>query len=479
MSMKSKTQKKGEQVGEGKAKRSSLLRRLFVWTAASIRFVTWGMWRLQDDELRGKRGFFIQILKPLYIAGKAFIEDNLSGRASALTYSTILSIVPMLAVLIGIAKGFGIQQLISDFLYTYLPSHHHELERAMGFVDNYLAQIQGGVFVGIGLLILLYTVFSLVASIEDTFNDIWRCRNARPWSRRIVDYSAMFIFLPVLITLSSGITLVMSAFKSALPTQYDLIGPVLELILKLAPFFIIILIFTGFYMALPNTRVRFLPAFFSAILAGIAFQIMQALYINGVIWISKYNAIYGSFAAIPLMFLFIQVSWVICLFGAQLSYSIQNVDSYAFEEDARAISRRYLDFLTLLVATLIVKRFDNPKNLEPYTPEQLSSECKIPIQLVQSIIDNLIKTGIIVGVNYRGNKDLEYYQPAVSPEVITVGCVLQRMDRLGSELFRVDSQGVYEELWQSMLLSRGSLYTRDSQMLLKDFQLDNNKRLTS
>lgn len=469
--MSKKSNKRSEGLSrENLPKKHSKLHYVWVWILVSIRFITRDMWRLRDDELRGMRGVLARILRPVCVSAKAFIDDGLFSKASALTYDTILSIVPMLAVLIGIAKGFGIQQLLSNFLYTYLPSHHQELNKIMGFVDNYFSQIQGGVFVGIGLVILLYTVISLIVSIEDTFNRIWQCSSSRPWGRRIVDYLAIFIIIPILITFSSGLTLVMSTVRSALPMQYGLIAPALEFFLNLTPFFIIIFIFTASYMALPNTKVKFFPALISAVLAGIAFQVLQALYINGVIWISKYNAIYGSFAAIPLMFMFIQVSWAICLFGAQLAFSIQNVRNFAFEQDARSISRRYLDFLTILVASRIVQRFDNVQNDEPYTAEEISAECKIPIKLTSNIIRRLLKMGIIIEVFYKQEREVGHYHPALAPDILTVGYLMQRIDSFGSERFRVDNEGVYRELWQAVLASRAGFTSIENQTLLRDLR---------
>ena len=136
-----------------------------------ILFVTRDMWRITDDEVS------------VFLTIRYFIQNDLATQASALTYRTILSIVPMLAVLIGIAKGFGIQQVVHDWLKEYLPGHQQELEQALGYVENYLAQVQGGIFVGVGLIVLLYTVFSLIATVEDTFTDIWQTNKRRTWKR--------------------------------------------------------------------------------------------------------------------------------------------------------------------------------------------------------------------------------------------------------------------------------------------------------
>lgn len=449
-------------------RKHSFVRRLMVYIYLSVRFVTRDMWRLSDEEFGKKRGLFVRIIKPIYLAIKAFVEDNLSQKASALTYSTILSIVPMLAVIVGVAKGFGVQQLITETLMSYFPSHRHELNTALGFVDNYFSQIQGGWFVGIGLAILLYTVISLIAGIENTLNDIWQCTKPRPWGRRVIDYMAMFVVLPILMTLSSGITIIVGTFQNALPDNYKLFLPAVGFIWKAIPFFIIIIIFTAFYMALPNTKVKFLPAFISGCMAGVAFQVLQALYVNGIIWISKYNAIYGSFAAVPLLLLFLQVSWTICLFGAQLSFAIQNVKTFNFNQDCKNVSRRYTDFIVILVASMICKRFSSDKDRRPYSAEEISSECNIPIQLTKSAINVLLDMDIIIEVNYKGDQVTENYQPAMDPDRLSIGFIIDKLDRHGSERFKIDNLNKYKPQWDAMINTREGFFTEKTDRLLKD-----------
>lgn len=458
------SQKKDQQPKERKR---SFLRRIILKIKITIRFFTQEMWRISDDEVTGIRRVWITIAKPIYLSIRAFIKDRLSNKASALTYSTILSIVPMLAVLTGVAKGFGLQSVLRNSLEAYLPSHQYELEQAFEFVENYLSRVQGGLFIGIGLALLIYTVVNLLVQIENAFNSVWQCTRQRPWSRRILDYLAMFILLPIIMVLQSGITLAMTTVTAPFLSEYIIVAPIISLLLRAIPFFIIIFVFTGIYIAFPYTKVRFTPAFIAGILAGVGFQVLQALYMSGMLWITKYNAIYGSYAAIPLLLLFIQVSWIICLFGAQLSFSIQNVRLFSFEQDVSKISRRYLDFLTLLVAERIVKRFTSGKE-PPYTSEELSSECHIPIRLTNKIIKRLLALGVVIEVNYKGDLASECFQPAIDPDKLSVAYLIDRLDSSGSELFKVDNLGKYLPIWQAMLESRSGLESIETETLLKD-----------
>lgn len=187
----------------------------------------------------------------------------------------------------------------------------------------------------------------------------------------------------------------------------------------------------------------------AGILSGIAFQFFQFIYISGQIWVSKYNAIYGSFAALPLLLLWLQLSWLICLFGAEISYASQNVKKFSFERDSKNISRRYKDFLTLLIASLIVKRF--VKGEKPYTADELSDAYRIPIRITTQILYQLTELHIIIEVNYGDDERVVHYQPAIDVNKITVSYLLTRMDEYGSENFKIDTSKLFSKEWKALL----------------------------
>ena len=180
-----------------------------------IRFVTYDIWRITENEVSGLKELYINIIKTIILAVRGFQSENLQTKASALTYSTLLSIVPLLAVLLGIAKGFGFQNTVRQELFDYFPGHEVELTKAFEFVESYLEQAQGGVIIGVGLILLFYTVVNLISSIEDTFNDIWQIQKSRPWYRKLSDYLALFLILPVLMTASSGLSIFLSTLQNS------------------------------------------------------------------------------------------------------------------------------------------------------------------------------------------------------------------------------------------------------------------------
>ena len=453
---KNKSGEEKESIGE----RISALLRL------SVRFVTYDIWRITENEVSGLKVFYINTIKTLILAVRGFRDENLQTKASALTYSTLLAIVPLLAVLVGIAKGFGFQSTIRQDFYDYFPGHEAELTKAFEFVESYLTEAQGGVIIGIGLILLLYTVVNLISTIEDAFNDIWQIRKSRSWYRKASDYLALFLVIPVLMTTSGGLSIFLSTLENSFLGQYMFFTPLVESILSIAPYVITSLAFTGLYVALPNTKVRFSNGLIAGVLAGCAFQLFQFIYISGQIWVSKYNAIYGSFAALPLLLLWLQLSWLICLFGAELSYASQNVKKFSFERDSKNISRRYKDFLTLLIASLIIKRFVNGD--KPYTADELSDTYRIPIRLTTQILYLLVELGIIIEVNYDNDDRVIYYQPAVDVNKVTVSFLLTRLDEHGSENFKIDTSHVFNKEWEALLKTREDLAKANDHILLKD-----------
>lgn len=447
-------------------KEISRIERLKAFLNWAIHFVTYDIWRITENEVSGLKEIYINAIKTMILAIRGFQNENLQTRASALTYNTLLAIVPLLAVLLGIAKGFGFQNTVRDALLDYFPGHQMELDKAFEFVESYLAQAQGGVIIGIGLILLLYTVISLISSIEDTFNDIWQINKSRPWFRKISDYLALFVVLPILMTSSSGIAIFVSTLQNSFLQHYVFLTPIVELCLHITPYVFTSLAFAGLYIALPNTKVKVINGLIAGIIAGCAFQFFQLVYISGQIWVSKYNAIYGSFAALPLLLLWLQLSWLICLFGAELSYASQNVKKFSFERDSKNISRRYKDFLTLLIASLIIKRF--AKGEKPYTADELSDSYRIPIRVTTQILYMLTELKIITEVVVGNDDRVIHYQPAMDINQISVSLLFEKIDQFGSENFKIDTKGVFNKEWKTLLKTREEMVRSNENVLLKD-----------
>lgn len=429
------------------------------------KFITLDLWRPSDSVLNHKKKWKYNLIKILFLAIKRFQEDNMSNRASALTYSSLLSVVPMLAVLLAVAKGFGFNNIVESQLFNYFPGQKIVIGRVLSFVDSYMKHTGDGIFLGLGLILLLYTILNLISGIENTFNNIWQVSKGRTYLRKISDYFSVLLILPVFLICSSGISIFMNTVYETI-SNYSLLslGHVYEILLKIIPVFAAISAFTCLYIYMPNTKVKFVNALYGGIFGGIGFQIFQYLYINGQIWVSKYNAIYGSFAVLPLLLLWMQLSWIICLLGAEITYAGQNVNSYDFEKDSKNISRRYSDFLILSIATIIVKRFSEGK--PAYTPDEISENYRIPVRLTNKILFKLVNVGIINEI--KDEDEYPNYQPAIDINMISVNYLFTKIDNYGSENFFIDKKIKLSSEWETILELRKDMYSNVGNILLKD-----------
>lgn len=269
------------------------------------------------------RQFIMRALQRLVLAGEQFLQRNLSGHAATLTYSCILGAVPILAIIFAIARGFGFSALIEEKLKENVRFTPEMTETIMSFVNSYLERARGGVFIGVGLLMLFYTLYSLVSNVEIAFNSIWRVKRSRAIYRSAIYYISAFFLLPIVVLITSGLQLFLTGITRFFP-DFVLVSGGIEFLLQLSPYALAVVAFILLYKLMPNTEVRWRSTIVPGLVAGAAFQGLQWFYFNSQMWLSTYNAVYGSFAAIPLFMLFIQFSWYICLFGAELSYVHQN-----------------------------------------------------------------------------------------------------------------------------------------------------------
>lgn len=448
----------------GKQRENSFFARLSDKALYFWRFVTVDVWKITENKLH------INIIKTVNATAHFFVDEQLQSKASALTYNTILAIVPVLALLFAFAKGFGFQNIIQSQLFDYFPAQREALEHALQFVDAYLSQTKSGVFVGIGLVFLFWTLISLLSNIESAFNNIWDVKG-RSFYRKVTDYTSMFIILPILMISSSGLSLFVSASIDNV-VYLNFISPLVRNLLSFAPYVLTSLFFTAMYIFIPNTKVKFTAALISGVICGCAFQIFQFLYISGQIWVSKYNAIYGSFAFLPLLLLWLQLSWLICLFGALLTYSIQNVGKFSFGRISE-VSRRNKDFVALVVATYIVKRFE--KGEKPYTISDLYKEINIYFPLVAGAVELLENSHVIIPVTLEDSRTVAYL-PAIDIQTITVKYVLDKIERHTNddewnESFILDLATRFEEEWRALYEMRECQCCDLGDMLLKDFPI--------
>ncbi len=270
------------------------------------------------------KDIFRRIYKTLELTIQFFTAKRVMAKASALTYSTLLAFVPIMAVIFAIGRGFGYNKYIEVWFRDLLSSQPQAAEVIIGWVNSYLVHTQSGIILGIGLVFMLYTVLMLVNNIEETFNEIWQVMGSRSLYRSFANYLAAFFLIPIFIVLTTGFSIVMTTIASSMPDVL-MLDSVVGWLMDLLPYVMLSVLFVGMYVLMPNTKVDWQCAIVPGIIAGVGMQWLQLFYVHSQIWVTGYNAIYGSFAALPLFMLWVQISWTICLFGAQMTYSNQKL----------------------------------------------------------------------------------------------------------------------------------------------------------
>ncbi len=387
------------------------------------------IWNIDESTYKGWRRWMIRILKFLIIIVESFTKDNLINYASALTYSSMMAAVPVLAIVFAVARGFGFGELVENKLRESIRLNDDITEHILTFINSYLNNTHSGIFLGVGLIMLLYVVVSLTSNIETAFNSIWHVGNSRNVYRRFTDYVSVFFLLPIAIIVTSGISLFLMTFRSFLP-DYQLVNNTIQLLVQLAPGLLLTLALMLLYKLMPNTQVKFRHVILPSILAAATFQTVQYFYLHYQIKLSSYNAIYGSFAAIPLFMLWLQISWTICLIGARMCYASQNMEDYVFERSSQNLSRRYRDAICLLLMSRICKRFAAAGT--PFTIATLAQNTRLPQSLVKLLLEELVQMRLLVSFNNESGTQT-HYLPAMDINHMTIENILNHIDSMGTE----------------------------------------------
>ena len=431
-------------------------------------FVERDVWKIPLKDLPPRRSFLIKQLRIFILALRGFKEDDLLLRASALTYYTLLAIVPVVAMAFGIAKGFGLEAFMENQLREIFTGREEVFDWIMEFAYSMLETTQGGIVAGVGLIILLYTIIIVLVYVEETFNNIWQIKQSRPLSRKVSDYFAIMFVAPLFLILSSAAIVFLSTKLSGITQELNFllfVGPLLMFLINLIPYVLIWIVFTLLYMVMPNTNVKPGSAVIGAIIAGSIFIFAQWGYIYFQVGVSRYNAIYGSFAALPLLLLWIRLSWFIVLFGAEISYANQNVEHYEFEHEAKNISSFNKKILAIYIYHIIAKRFE--KGESPFTPPQISQALEVPIKIVREILDELQEVHLVSETISEHHKE-NAFQPSSDISQVSIRSIVERLDHRGMDVLIAKNDETLHKLKQSMKVFHDSLANSSENYLVKD-----------
>lgn len=391
----------------------------------SWHFVSEQMWQLRVDKVKDKRqGFFIRSLRIFSLAVEGFNEDKCLTKATALTFYTLFSIVPILALAFAISKGFGFEKNLEEQLLVNYPEYRDVLSQAFIYADSMLARTKGGVIAGFGIVLLLWSVLKLLVNIEASFNEIWEIKRGRSWVRKVTDYLTVMLISPVFLIVAGGLTV---AIQARMGDIY-LLSYFSTFLIKALAYTLVAGTFTFVYVVLPNTKVTFKAAFKSGIIAMILFELLQWVYLKFQIGANQMSAIYGGFAALPLFLIWVQYSWYVVLFGAELTFANQNVDNYELENEISTLSVRYKKVIALMIANLVAKEFYKGEKL--MTSIEIAHKLDLPVRLARNIINEFITAGIFVEVKTSAEKEVTF-QPGVTESRFTVKYVISTLEKNG------------------------------------------------
>lgn len=399
----------------------------------TTRFVQTDVWRIRPETLPPVKRFLVRHFRVLLNAIYGFREHQCPLRASALTFYSILSIVPVVAMAFGVAKGFGFERMLERQLLGNFPGQTEVIQQVITFAEKMLANTKGGLIAGIGVGVLFWTVIKVLGHIEASLNAIWRVETHRSIVRKVTDYLSIMILGPVLVITSSSLMVFIRTQIITITERITLLGAIGPLIffgLRLLPYGLIWLLFTLVYLLMPNTRVKPLSAFTAGVAAGTLYQFAQWIYIGFQVGVSNFNAIYGSFAALPLFLIWLQLSWLIVLFGAVISASHQLTEENTFEPDCEDVQPARRRLLALWTAHQAVRSFYQGDPAP--TAEEIARRGEIPESLVRELLQDLVETGILARARKDEDEDIRYL-PGLDTSRITVKSVLNALDRRGCD----------------------------------------------
>jgi len=433
-------------------------------------FLKQGIWEVSLKDLPGMKRFFISSLRVLSITLRKYTADDCALRSSALTFFTLMSIVPIAAVAFAIAKGFGFRKLLEQRLMADMADHQEVVVYVIEFSRRLLDSTKGGLLAGAGIIVLLWSVIMVLENIEHSFNTIWGVTRQRSLSRKVSDYLAIMLVAPILIIISGSSTvLVMTQMQSITSSLgIGIFSFFITILIKLIPYCITWILLAFMYGLIPNTKVNTSSCLTAGLVAGIIFVVVQRIYIYFQVGVAHYNAVYGSFAALPLFLVWLQLSWFIVLFGAELSYAYQNAHACGIELDMHRINPSQKKLISLTIAQRVVAGF--AAGSPGLSSSDISDQLGLPFVLVKHILYELCETGILVEAALPGNEKT-IYMPARDPGTITVASVIDALEESGVSCMIMPPQGEPEDL--HLILKDFSRIIKGSpaNRLLKDIPL--------
>lgn len=373
-------------------------------------------------KVRGVKFYLLSLLRILYLSIREFAKNKGPQISSSLTYYTLLAIVPVLALSLGIAQKFGLENFLEKGLSEHFNNQEEVLGKILTFTHNMLETAQSGIVAVIGLSLLFLSAIKLLSNTELFFNSVWGVDSRRKFRNKILIYTFLILMIPLFLVISGGIKLLIIQTLESFIEKWPFLC-YFKILIQLIPYFLIWSIFTLTYILLPKAKVKFSLALISAVISGTIYGLTQWAYLTFQFGVAEFNAIYSGFAVLPLFLIWLQLSWMIFLFGAQLNSVINNIYLKEFEKVCKKASIRYRLLVSILIVNTILKSKD--KVNQSYLYHNLD----IPFALSLPLLKKMHSAKIINEIKSKGEI---FYEPNFDPALFRLNELIDKLSFAGT-----------------------------------------------
>ena len=398
-----------------------------------VTFLTEGIFRLRPEQIHNPfLRWAARQYKLLFYTVQGLSTHGTMVRSAAMTFYTLISIVPIVALIFAVLKGFGMTDDLVQNLYGLLPQMPEVVDYVVDFAQNTLARTQGGWVAAISLVTLFWAVIRVFGSIEDAFNNIWEVKNTRSMARKYSDYITVVVLAPILWIVATSFATYTRQIFGVDDSMWLKVGS------EIGSMAIVWLMFTFIYIIIPNTKVQFSAALMAGIIAGSIFLGFQWGYLYLQKWMTSYNAIYGSFAALPLFLLWMQTSWEILLLGGELSFAYQNEKRFEEERQSLMSSHDCRRKLMVGIMTIVVEWMRQGRG--PIPVAELRERMEIPTRILSNLLFSLTRAGML-GEVHISNKEYDVaYVPTRDISTLRVYDIIEAVEREGLDFGQVEME---------------------------------------
>lgn len=389
--------------------------------------------------------------RKICVATKLFFQKDLLYYAASLAFNTVLSIVPLVAIVLAVSRGFGYSDMTENLLRWILSSQQDVADYIIRFANSYLNNALSSTFIGFGIIVMLYSVISLINNVETVFDSIWNVKDSRDLSRKIINYLSMFFMVPITIVIISGVNIAIYAYIVK-ANSYVFLAPIVKILIHLIPIVVMSVVFVVINVSVPNTKVHIRSTIFPSIMTALFMVILQQAYMIGQRFLTGYNAVYGSLAALPLFMIWIQLSWYIILYFAELCYIFQNQDYLEMRIGKDDLSYEDRLMTSSVLLSMIYNRFKKGDN--HYTAMQLREESHLPLRLITELLDDLCSVKLLDQKTNKGDASPTYH-PYVDISSVTLGTMVEKLSQYYKTKKRLEiSEKIDEHILERILKSR-------------------------